>query len=239
MTDGAAVNTRIEDDDGSTWRENKLVLVFSDKDLIEPSNRNNIILKKEYAAYVGSVDEFKKHVYRAAIENDYGAYENVVVIGDGATWIRNMCDELFPGAQQILDKYHLCENVYTYAKALFNNSTEKYTPWAETVIEKIEDGKISEALQFIEESAKSSDSATKLAGYIQNNTDKIDYEYYANQGWFVGSGAIESGNKVVLQRRLKQAGMRWSVKGAQSIVTLRAKWESNLWLRDVVDLLGA
>lgn len=31
------------------------------------------------------------------------------------------------------------------------------------------------------------------------------------QGWFVGSGAIESTNKTVVQRRTKQSSMRWSV----------------------------
>jgi hypothetical protein len=34
MTDGAAVNTRVEDENGSTWRENKTVIVFTDKDMI-------------------------------------------------------------------------------------------------------------------------------------------------------------------------------------------------------------
>ena len=40
------------------------------------------------------------------------------------------------------------------------------------------------------------------------------------------SGAIESGNKLVLQRRLKQAGMHWSSDGAQYIAALRTKYKS-------------
>ena len=38
--------------------------------------------------------------------------------------------------------------------------------------------------------------------------DKIDYPEYMAQGYFVGSGAMESANKVLVQRRLKQAGMK-------------------------------
>jgi len=53
-----------------------------------------------------------------------------------------------------------------------------------------------------------------------------DYLEYKKQGYYVGSGMIESGNKVVVQKRLKQAGMRWSRTGAQNIVSLRAKYES-------------
>ena len=59
--------------------------------------------------------------------------------------------------------------------------------------------------------------------------DKIKYPEYRAKGYFVGSGAIESANKVIVQRRLKQSGMRWSVSGAQAVLTLRAKVESRLW----------
>ena len=68
-----------------------------------------------------------------------------------------------------------------------------------------------------------------LATYIENNKNKMDYRLYESNGWFVGSGAIESSNKIVAQRRLKQAGMRWSVPGAQFVLSLRAKFESGLW----------
>lgn len=46
-----------------------------------------------------------------------------------------------------------------------------------------------------------------ILGYINNNINKIDYKEYKEKGYFVGSGAIGSGNKIVVQRRCKQAGM--------------------------------
>jgi len=237
LTDGAMVNTRSEDEKGTTWRENKLVLIFTDRDLLKTKSGSNIILKKEYAAYIGSSEEFKKHVFEAAVRNGYGRFEKVVVIGDGATWIRSMCGELFPDATQILDKYHLCENIYTYAKSLFNNVVSEYTEWAQTVIDKIQKGRIDEVFDMIEKSGQSDDNSFNLATYIQNNIDKINYAFYEKQGWFIGSGAIESGNKIVLQRRLKQPGMRWNVNTAQFIVTLRAKVESRLWQSHVLNLV--
>ena len=44
-----------------------------------------------------------------------------------------------------------------------------------------------------------------------------------------GSGAIESSNKTVVQLRLKQAGMRWSVEGANYMIALRCMYESEYW----------
>ncbi len=47
MTDGAAVNTRVEDENGSTWRENKTIMVFKDKDIIRRKEGSPIIRYRE------------------------------------------------------------------------------------------------------------------------------------------------------------------------------------------------
>jgi len=102
---------------------------------------------------------------------------------------------------------------------------------AVVMTEYIVDGNIPEALGKIKKYAniKVPKGTVNLETYITNNIEKIDYKYYKECGYFVGSGAIESGNKTVLQRRLKQAGMRWSPETAQPLLTLRAKVESGLW----------
>jgi len=231
MTDGSAVNTRIQDENGSTWKEMKLGMVFTDSD-IRKQNKHIYIDKKEYVAYLGSVDEFKKMLFDAAARAGYGSFEKVVIIGDGAKWIWNMCEELFPDAVFILDLFHLKENIYDYAKALFPNNEKKYTRWAKTVSYYIETDQVDKALLKIKQSPLP-DSASKnlvnLAQYISNNAGRIDYLHYKNCGYYVGSGMIESGNKLVVQKRLKQAGMRWGQNGAQYMVALRAKYESKKW----------
>jgi hypothetical protein len=239
MTDGAAVNTRIEDENGSTWRENKTVIAFTDKDLIKRKDGGNIIVNKEYAAFIGSAEEFRGYVLSAAVNKGYGKVKEVVIIGDGAAWIRNMAKELFPEATQILDLYHLKENIYTYAKRKFGQNEKKYVPWAESIIDKMEKGQAADVLNQLPSEETLPAGVVNLRTYIANNIDKVNYPEYREKGYFVGSGAIESANKVVVQRRLKQAGMRWSVPGAQALLTLRAKVESGLWDRDVRSLLCA
>jgi hypothetical protein len=238
MPDGSAVNTRVQDEDGSTWKEMKLGMVFSDED-IRKVNKHVYIDKKEYVAYLGSVDEFKKLLFEAAARAGYGRVERVVVVGDGAKWIWNMCAELFPDAVCILDLFHMKENIYDYAKALFPNDEKAYTRWAKTVSHYIETQQVKKALSKIAQSplpATASKSVVDLAQYITNNSGRIDYLHYKNCGYYVGSGMIESGNKVVVQKRLKQAGMRWGKNGAQYMVALRAKYESRKW-EDVRSLI--
>ncbi len=58
-SDGATVNTRIEDENGSTWKENKLAIFFSDKDMFTRKNKANMITHKEFVSYLGNVDTFR------------------------------------------------------------------------------------------------------------------------------------------------------------------------------------
>ena len=81
-TDGAAVNTRVEDANGSTWRENKTAIVFTDKDLLKRKNEKHIITHKEYTAFIGDADTFKGHALNIALNAGYGKVKDVVMIPD-------------------------------------------------------------------------------------------------------------------------------------------------------------
>ncbi len=239
-TDGAALNTRHKNDDGSTWRENKLGVIFSSDNIYywtsDKGERCHLITERDYVSYVGDVGEFKKHLYARAIKNGYGLYKETVIISDGAKWIANMAEELFPDAQRILDLFHLKENVYEYAKAKFNLDKKKYNPWAKRICDKLENGEWKEVLEELDPEEKYI-NCVNLHHYISENKDAINYPEYKAKGYFIGSGAIESGNKVVLQKRLKQAGMRWNPKTAQYLLTLKSKYESGRWQKEVVQYI--
>jgi len=238
QADGAALNTRRQDEGGSTWRESKLGEAFSSKNIRywtdHKGDRQHQILEKEYVSYVGSAAEFKKHLFALALRNGYGRFKETVFVGDGATWIRSMVEELFPEAQQILDYYHLCENVSTFAKHLFKMDESRHRPWARDICAKLRKGNSSDVLGELSALERvPGECPVNLFGYITNNINNIDYAAYEKKGYFIGSGAIESGNKTILQDRLKRAGMRWNVDSAQALLTLKAKVESKLWARDV------
>lgn len=233
--DGSALNTRVEDN-GSSWKENKLGCVFTSDNIHYHINsrtgeRVHRIEKCDYVSYLGSVNEFKWHLFALALENNYDPEREVVILSDGASWIRNLAEELFPGAIMILDLFHLFENVHTYAKSLFPEDSIKANLWAKPICEKLEEGRWEEVLENdVEDKAV---SGFNLYSYIKSNSDRIDYPAYKEKGYFIGSGAIESGNKVVVQKRLKLAGMRWNIESAQYLLTLRAKFASGKWISDV------
>lgn len=237
--DGAMFNTRRHDQNASTWRENKLGIVFSSENVHflgcdENGGERFYIDQKEYADYIGSSHEFGKHLFAAALRNGYGNYRRTVIISDGATWIRNLTEEFFPDAQHILDLYHAIETIYSFAKYTFDHDEKLFVPWAKHMSALL---KNSEYQQVIDEVAcykgKTIPGVVNLHTYLTNNIDNIDYKRFREEGLYIGSGAIESSNKSVLQRRLKQAGMRWDARSAQSMVTLRAKAVAKKWVAEV------
>ncbi len=229
--DGAAVNTRIEDKDGSTWKENKLGIFFRDQDIYKRKNKANVINHKEFVSYVGNVNTFRILLFAKAVELEYWKYEKIIFISDGATWLRNMITELFPEATQILDKFHLIENIYEYGNYVFKENKKK----VENFKNKIVGYCYSNEYDLIQKKLKKYSAIEiptticNLPTYIENNKDKIDYSTYEHNNWFVGSGAIESSNKTIVQLRLKRAGMRWSVEGANYMLILRCFCESGHW----------
>jgi hypothetical protein len=65
--------------------------------------------------------------------------------------------------------------------------------------------------------------------YFTNNKERMRYNEYRNKGYHIGSGTVESACKHVVGQRLKQAGMTWSVRGADAIPQLRILWKNGEW----------
>jgi hypothetical protein len=227
-------------DKNYVWRENKLGLAFSTDNFHNWTDihgeQQHKILKRDYTAFIGEASEFSKLVFAMAIRNGYGVYQDTVIISDGATWIREMKNKYFCDAQQILDYWHLCENVSEFAKSVFGTDKSKIKLWTNDICDLLKKSRTNEAIHKIKKigKAKLSMASSNIVQYIENNIDNVDYAAYIAKGYSIGSGAIESSNKTVVQRRLKLPGMRWNVKSAQYVITLMTKIKSNRWEQDVV-----
>jgi hypothetical protein len=241
MIDGSMIRTRDINDDGTAaWKEVKLGMVFTDEDLVlKADGEKHYIKEKDYAVSCDNVEEFSKLLYECAVSYGYGKYRKVVIVSDGATWIRNMCKDIFPEAMQILDFYHLSEHVYEAGKELFHDDAKKYKPWAVNIISLLRNSETSRVFEILSNDKEDGNCIEKLCNYITNNCEKIDYAAYRKAGLLIGSGPIESANKVVVQKRCKQSGMRWNLPNARRMISIRAKVESGNWPQLAKRLLKA
>lgn len=82
----------------------------------------------------------------------------------------------------------------------------------------------------IEKLAPDHPAAKKVLDYYMANRDRMDYKKYLRIGCgIIGSGAIESAHRTVVQKRLKLSGQRWSKKGAQNMLNLRVTHMNGQW----------
>ncbi len=79
-----------------------------------------------------------------------------------------------------------------------------------------------EVIANIKELAGDNKEAQNLIAYYEGNKERMDYKNYQQMGCgIIGSGAIESAHRTVVQKRMKQSGQRWTVQGAQNMLNLR------------------
>ena len=233
--DGSMLHIR-----GEGWKEIKLGMVFKDDKILNKDKERHIITDKDYVGFFGSAEEFKKMLFAAAVKNGFMDVKEVVILGDGAAWIWNMANELFPDAVFILDYYHFEEHVYECANIVHPDDEVNKKRFAKEIIDGFMSGKIDDTIGNLKPEEYSnkvvSDKVGELKTYLKNNMDKMNYTDFKDKGYFIGSGAIEGGQKHVLQQRLKLAGMRWSKGGAQYIASLRCADKSSKWSK-VTDII--
>ena len=156
----------------------------------------------------------------------------LVVLGDGAAWIWNLADELFPAATQIVDLYHAREHVHELATLATRLLRGHHQDWLAARLEELDTGDIpallaaARDLKFIGALARERD---KQLAYFEASAHRMQYARFRDLGMFVGSGTVEAGCKAVIGQRLKLSGMRWAVPGATGIITLRCQEASNRW----------
>jgi hypothetical protein len=164
--------------------------------------------------------DFAERVLREATRRGFTEAAHSVVRGDGSTWIWNTARELFPQAVQILDRYHAKEALHRAAQAIFG-ATPEGKQWAEQRCAQLDEGKLRDIVHELRSPANACAEATKCLWYIFRNRARMRYPQFRGQGLCTSTGVLEAGCKVVIGTRLKRAGMRWTVQGANAIIALR------------------
>ena len=232
--DGAMVHIR-DKKNGDGWMESKHAIAFNSSNVHyfhsdEGKVTGHRIMRRDFTGYIGSADAFKYHLYALAKRNDCDFCSELVVISDGALWIRDIIKELLPKAVHILDLYHAKENAGKFAQSVKRGKKQK-KEFADMLCALIDDGNVEELLKVLDpfKDEKFPPGVLNFYRYVENHKDCMNYPLYKSKGYFVGSGAIESGNIRLMQNRMKLQGMRWKLSNGQGMLSLKAKYESNKW----------
>jgi hypothetical protein len=195
-------------------------------------------LQARYLSGLYDLDELGLQLRKQAGQVGMDQADLWIGITDGGNGLAEFVRRNFPrDPVLILDFWHAADHLTELAKLLHPEDDEKRqalaTSWCHTM--KHEGGeRIVEVLRAYPLPRKKTvqDKHAEVLNYLTNNLHRMDYPHYLQNGWMIGSGAVESACKTVVGQRLKQAGMRWREYGTDSMCHLRAlfKSESSQWL---------
>lgn len=225
------VGRRGKQADGSaSTREAKLGCIFTQTTTDEKGFPVRDPDSTSFVAAIETAHEFGPRIYAEAVRRGLYDAQQVVLVADGAEWIRSIAEEHFPEALQIVDLYHAREHVSNLCKLLFSEDEKQMTQHRIRWWTYMDEDKIERIIQQASENLPVAGDLRKLAqreiNFLEKNKERMRYKKFRAMGLFVGSGVTEAGCKTLVGHRLKQSGMEWSVRGANAILALRCMVQS-------------
>ena len=235
--DGAMIAMREEG--GPAWREASVATLS----VYGPGEESP---KQHDVRYLARMPEskmetlFEQAARRVAAARAGRPFRKLVVICDGSATLWEQVESrlVFRGATLVLDFFHASENLMKAANAIFGDDIERARRWHEKLRFKlqVEDDGAERAIRSMRRyrtrlrhgSARWT-TVTNVMGYFANHCDKMRYSDYLQRGLPIGSGPVEAAAKTIIQARMKRSGMRWSHRGGQHVLDLRAHLKSGCW----------
>ena len=234
MVDGSFLLTREE-----KWKEAKLGRIFNGKDCLHIEGKSGMIKHSQYVSHFGDCKDFTKKMER--VLDAYGNMgKRIIFVTDGAVWIRNWITDAYPYAIIILDFFHAKEYLCNFAKEYFKNDKER-KKWIEEQEKRLLESETQQVIDTMIDLNQNNptDIGKTVIEYYSANLTRMDYKNYLTIGkGIIGSGAIESAHRTVIQKRMKLSGQRWSKKGAKNMLCLRTLKMNGQWGK-VIDRIKA
>jgi hypothetical protein len=161
----------------------------------------------------------------------------VCAVQDGAPWIQELVAVHRPDAVRILDFPHAVQQVSAVGQAVWGAGSVQAAAWLDRQCHTLKHGDpdlvlaAMRALPVHEATVPAQAAATRDAvlGYLESRRTQVAYALFQAAGYPIGSGIVESANKLVVEARLKGSGMHWARGNVDGMVALRALVCSHRW----------
>lgn len=167
-------------------------------------------------------------LHRRGIE----AARRVGAVVDGAVWCQSFLDLHYPEALRVLDFAHAAEYLATIARTPGGDgpllSANEHTTLRHALKHEGPDAVLPRLRELVASQPENSALATALA-YLEARVAQMQYPQFVAAGWPIGSGMVESANKLVVEDRLKGAGMHWADVHVNPLLALRNAVCNDRW----------
>ena len=135
----------------------------------------------------------------------------------------------------ILDILHVSSYVWRAAK-VFSSQREQQETFARNRLLRMLQGEASGVVAGLRQMATKRDLKGKdleeivtVCGYFEKHAHRMHYDQYLAAGYPIATGVIEGACRHLVKDRMERSGMRWRLAGAQSMLHVRAVYQSSYW----------
>lgn len=201
------------------WKEARLSLA-----------REHKSVTKIFLATLGGTERAGDLLERCAKRLGYNEETKMHCLGDGAFWIQEQVERKF-GTQgsYLVDFFHLSEYL-----ARASEKSSDCEGWLRARQEELKQGQLEKVIIQLKKCDGAEDengSVRKCLRYIENRPGQFKYKEALAAELPIGSGEIESGNRSVIQKRLKIPGAWWKPQTAEWMLALRCMRMNGGWER--------
>lgn len=194
-------------------------------------------MELSYFARAAAVERFTPDLLVELERRGTQTAQTVVSVNDGAAWVQSVLNHYRRDAVRILEFAHATEHLAEAVSAVYGRDTVAMHAWMDEQTALLKDEGPAPVLAALRSLpfAEAADPAAarqvqeQTLGYFVSRLDQMQYPAFVTAGYPIGSGAVESAGKLVVQARLKGSGMRWSRPNLDPMVALRTVVCSHRW----------
>lgn len=218
---------------GGVWMEVRTLAVGA----VQPAREtpDGVVIETSEVSYFSRLTDSTTFAEQAVLELHRRGIETAQRVGavvDGAEWCQTFIDYHYAEAVRILDHPHAAEHITQIGQTSRPDgpllSAAECARLREDLKQKGATGVLAE-LRALLHTHPEQEEAGKALAYLEKRQDQMRYEKFRAQGWPVGSGMVESGNKLVVEERLKGSGMHWVEQNVNPMLALRNAWCNERW----------
>lgn len=216
---------------GGTWAEVKSLAVGKiDEPQVEQGQWVVHSSQLSYFSRLSDASTFSEEAAAELARRNIAQATQLCAVSDGATWIQRLSDRHCPEAIRILDFMHAAGYLAQAAQAFFDSGSAAGQEWFDRQRQELKSGRphrvldelLALALRAYDDHYPDQVQETlhQSWSYLSQRRHMIQYAEFQRQGLPIGSGAIESAHKQLVQQRLKGAGMHWACASVNPMLAL-------------------
>lgn len=207
----------------------------------EPEPR--VALNKHVRAFLDGRAAASAYLIGRLKKRDPLGNKPIIVLVDGAPGLEQAIRRALEKHQRqprvaaiILDIIHVSEYLWKAANALHGETGAERVLWVKDKLRDILHNKVGRVIGGLKQiltktkrRAASQRTLQQVVTYFENHRHMMQYQTYLQSGYLISTGLVESACGSLVRDRMEHSGMRWTIRGAKSILALRAVKKNGDW----------